>query len=131
MERLKQVELEGNEHRLRLWVERIRECRTSGLAVNDWCRQNGFTRQAYYYWMRKLKREFVDALPEHNTYEAASIIPVEKPAPPIGWTICEAAEEKTIFKKCVTVKVGKCQVDVTPESDIQLLSNILRVLVAL
>lgn len=30
---------------------------TSGLAVNQWCQQNGLNIKNYYYWMRKIKRE--------------------------------------------------------------------------
>ena len=26
-----------------LWTERIKECRSSGLMVKEWCRQNGFS----------------------------------------------------------------------------------------
>jgi hypothetical protein len=135
MDRLKQAEQEGQQQKLLLWAKRIRECRASGLAVISWCEQNNLTRQTYYYWMRKIKREFVDALPEHKKYEATSIIPVEKPAPPRGWAICETADEnlskEVIDKKSITIKVGKCQVDVTPDSDPKLLSNVLKVLVTL
>ena len=46
------------ELRLQEWKERIRECRTSGLSVSEWCKRNDIGVKRYYYWHRKLwKRE--------------------------------------------------------------------------
>jgi hypothetical protein len=136
MDRLKQMEQEGCQQRLTLWAERIRECRASGITVVDWCRQNGFSQKTYYYWMRKVKRELVDALPEHRKCRASSINPMEKSIPPPnGWAICEVMDEKTSYEKkfgeSVTVEIGKCRIDVTNESNVELLGKVLKVLVAL
>lgn len=29
----------------------------SGLKVNEWCEQNGVSRNAYYYWLRKIREK--------------------------------------------------------------------------
>lgn len=129
MDKLKLAELEGHQQRLMLWVERIRECRASNQTVTEWSRQNGFSPKAYYYWMRKIKRELVDALPEDNKCQPSSIIPLEKSMPPKGWAICESQEVS--LNESVIVEIGKCRVTVTPEHDAELLSKVLKVLVAL
>lgn len=41
--------------RLQQWAEIIRDCRTSGLQVKDYCSQHGISRDAYFYWLRKVK----------------------------------------------------------------------------
>jgi hypothetical protein len=38
-----------------LWRNRIQSRKHSGLRVNDWCEKNSISRDAYYYWYRKLK----------------------------------------------------------------------------
>ena len=32
------------------WQSRIKECRTSGLSVKEWCTANGIERSTYYKW---------------------------------------------------------------------------------
>ena len=41
-------------NRLVAWAERVSACRSSGLSVKDWCRENGVCEQTYYKWQRKL-----------------------------------------------------------------------------
>jgi len=38
-----------------LWQNRIQDRIASGMKVNDWCEQNDISRDAYYYWHRRLK----------------------------------------------------------------------------
>lgn len=38
-----------------LWKQRIKDRKSSGLKVIDWCNQNHISKHAYYYWHRKLK----------------------------------------------------------------------------
>ena len=33
-----------------MWQERIKACRSSGMTVKAWCKQNGITKQTYYAW---------------------------------------------------------------------------------
>ena len=47
------------------WVSRIKEQKSSGLSVSEWCRQNNISRDKYFYWKRQLKEEaFEQVLPE-------------------------------------------------------------------
>ena len=47
--------LATKQFRLNQWVGIIKDCRLSGLRVDDYCRQHGISRDAYYYWLRKIK----------------------------------------------------------------------------
>ncbi|MEY8357392.1 hypothetical protein AALB39_29205 [Lachnospiraceae bacterium 54-53] len=38
-----------------LWKERFADRAASGLKVEDWCKRNGVTKHAYYYWHRKIQ----------------------------------------------------------------------------
>ena len=37
------------------WADIIKECKESSLKVDDYCAQHGISRNAYFYWLRKLK----------------------------------------------------------------------------
>lgn len=53
---------ETNELRLAQWADIIKEQKQSGLTVKDWCSQNGITKDAYYYWQHKLRKEVYEAI---------------------------------------------------------------------
>ena len=47
--------------RVELWAERIAECRSSGMSVREWCRENEISEKTYYYWQRKLYQQMISA----------------------------------------------------------------------
>ena len=57
------TKLATKEIRLNEWAGIIKSCRASGLKVDDYCRQHDISRDAYYYWLRKVKEK---ALQEEN-----------------------------------------------------------------
>lgn len=44
----------NSQNKLALWSERIQACRSSGMNVKDWCRENEICKQTYCRWQRKL-----------------------------------------------------------------------------
>lgn len=59
---------------LEQWKSVITECRSSGMPVKKWCKDNGICEQTYYKYLKKLREQEIEKLP-------ASLIPipVEKP----------------------------------------------------
>lgn len=43
--------------RLQNWTAVIKERNDSGLTINDYCKQKGISRNAYYYWLRRVRSE--------------------------------------------------------------------------
>ena len=39
------------------WIQLIHARQESGLTVKDWCSQNNVSLHAYYYWLRKLRKQ--------------------------------------------------------------------------
>lgn len=68
-----------HDYNLKLWINRINECHASGLTVSKWCEENNIGIKNYYYWMRKIKREAFDALPEELRKKAASAVNLTMP----------------------------------------------------
>ena len=44
-----------SKYRLEQWTSIIQERINSGKLVDEWCSENGISRNAYYYWLRKVK----------------------------------------------------------------------------
>ena len=44
----------NGQNKLALWAERISACRSSGLNVKTWCKENGVCEQTYYKWQKKI-----------------------------------------------------------------------------
>lgn len=51
------------------WKELVRECRSSGMPVEHWCKERGVSKHTYYRW----EREILDIAAQHIT----SIAPKE------------------------------------------------------
>ena len=45
--------------RLQEWERQIEEQKTSGLSVQEWCRQNGIAAKTFYYHLRKVREDFL------------------------------------------------------------------------
>lgn len=52
--------------RIQQWVAIIKDCKNSGLKVDAYCQQNDISRDAYYYWLLKVKET---ALPQSGFVE--------------------------------------------------------------
>ena len=63
----------SHEAKLSLRIERIKNCKASGLLVKDWCRQNGLSDKTYYYWMRKIKKEAFDSIQEQHVFSVPTV----------------------------------------------------------
>ena len=79
--------LATKELRLQQWADIIRDRKESGLKVDDYCELNNISRNAYYYWLKKLK---IAAL------EASKVTFTELPVPVQHKTKQEVSSEISI-----------------------------------
>ena len=66
-------------HRVKLqeWAARIQDCRSSGLSVRAWCRQEDVTTATYYRW----ERELLTGVRRNGTPPSTTVTFAELPAP--------------------------------------------------
>lgn len=50
------TKLATSQIRLNEWAAIIKDCKASGQTVDTYCEQHGLSRDAYYYWLRKVKQ---------------------------------------------------------------------------
>ena len=53
-------------YQMQEWMDIIRDCRNSGLTVQQYCDEKNLSRPTYYYWLNKIRKaalESVDSSP--------------------------------------------------------------------
>ena len=69
------LQVMSKQDRLENWTARIMACRSSGMTVRAWCRENGLSEKTYYYWQRRL----FQALSEQQTVHQTAFAEVTPP----------------------------------------------------
>jgi len=117
-----QLTVAVHDQRIALWISRIQECRASGLTVDTWCKQNGLTSKNYYYWMRKIKREAFDALPDDM--KTRPVFP-SCPELPVFAEIT-SPREKSMDSAAASLRIGDTILKIHNGADYQMIENLLR-----
>lgn len=97
--------------RITEWAAIIKDCKSSGMKVDDYCQQHDISRDAYYYWLRKVKAA---ALQQAGFVELP--VPEVKPIPTTGFTAQ------------MVVKVGSAELSINNDTPTELLTRILEVI---
>ena len=50
------------QYQLAKWADIIKSCKSSGMMVSEWLKQNNVSKDQYYYWQRKLKDACLESL---------------------------------------------------------------------
>ncbi len=43
------------------WMKNISDRNASGLSIRQWCNLNNVNETSYYYWLKKVRREFIES----------------------------------------------------------------------
>lgn len=113
------------EYRLAQWAQIIGTRAQSGQSIKDFCSSEGISKNAFYYWQRKLREAACSELAQVETVAEKGLIPS-------GWARLEAKESATkepaSTEAGVTIEVGGCRITATAETDPELLANVCRML---
>ena len=106
-------------HRVKLqeWSARIQDCRSSGLSVRAWCKQEGVNATTYYRW----ERELLTGVRRNGTPPSTAVTFAELPAP--------MQVSRNIAERCATLHIGKASLDIYPgcnAEQLRLLVELLR-----
>jgi transposase-like protein len=108
-------------YRLEQWTSIIQERIKSGKRVDEWCSENGISRDAYYYWLRKVKLTASEkTVPEPP--QLPKVVQIIPPAP-----VCEVHNSGTaIILKVngITLEIQDCASDSIIEKTLRALRNI-------
>lgn len=54
------------------WIEKIKQCRSSGLSIKKWCEINNVPQPTYYYWLKRIRTKICDTIVKE---EPISLVP--------------------------------------------------------
>lgn len=108
------------DYRLSRWMQVFQDQQSSGQTIKDFCRERGISKNAYFYWQRKLRKA---ACMELLKLKGEPVNPV-----PEGWLQLAQGQET---KSRLDIEIGGCRVTVDAETDPELLKKVCRILRAL
>ena len=94
--------------RMQQWAATIKDCKASGMKVDDYCQQHGISHDAYYYWLRKLK----EAALTQNGFVEITPLKASEAAIPIA----------------LTAKINDVTLEIKEGISAELLTNVIRVI---
>lgn len=104
------LQVMSKQERSENWTARIMACRSSGMTVRAWCRENGLSEKTYYYWQRRL---FQTLSEQHTVYKTA----FAEVTPPV----CSG-------NVAVAVRIAGAVADIHPGADAATVETVLRIL---
>lgn len=110
-----------SKYRLEQWTSIIQERINSGKLVDEWCSENGISRNAYYYWLRKVKL----AASDKAIQEPPQLPKVVKLTPPVS--VCDEHNSGTAIILRVngfSIEIQDCASDSIIEKTLKALRNI-------
>ena len=96
------------------WIQKIKECRESGLPVKTWCKQNGVCEQTYYKWLKKIREIAI---------ESGAV------AAPVTIQTFTPIKQEELPKENLIITKGDVRIELPAHTDMTTITNIIRALV--
>jgi putative transposase len=109
------------EYRLSQWAQVIQARLDSGQNIKDFCQKEGISKNAYFYWQRKLRKAACTELAK---------IEESKDVVPSGWMQLTPKQAQHV-KESLEIEINGCHVTVNAETDPELLKKVCHTLRAL
>ena len=95
-------------YRMKEWTGLVQDRINSGLSINEYCNQNGLSRNAYFYWLKKIRNRIIidtPALTEESTQNPISFQELSIPEPSV--TVVTPQDQISIGINGMTINVTK------------------------
>lgn len=106
------TQLVAKEVKLSQWNALVHDCLGSGMKVKDWCQQNNINKDAYYYWLRKIREAACESM------ETRFVRVPEQ---------CVASSFHSDFSAELTITVGSVTINVNSSTPQHLIESTIRV----
>lgn len=111
------------EYRLSQWAQVMQAQQDSGQNIKDFCETAGISRNAYFYWQKKLRKVACTELAK--TEEPRNIVPS-------GWMqLAPPQPQSQQMKATLEIEISGCHITAGPDTDPELLKKVCRVLKSL
>jgi len=107
--------------RVEQWRQVITECRSSGLPIKVWCKENAIKSSQYYYWLRVIRNESLALVQNESQILQPAFATIS-----VGEGSKGGIEQSNNL--CAIVKVLGFSVEIQNGANLQTLEQTLRVL---
>ena len=107
--------------RLKQWCELIEAANSSGLPRQQWLQENGISKDAFYYWQRKVRRYYAEQsglVPAAAGTEKVSLVEVPLARPATGMGVTAAA----------VIRIGSMSVEISANASAEFMENLGRMI---
>jgi putative transposase len=109
------------DYRLSQWAQIIKTRLESGQNIKDFCQATGISKNAYFYWQRKLRNAACTKLA--RTEELIDNVPS-------GWMQLNSKQPQ-YTNESVDIEINGCHITVNAQTDIELLKKVCCTLLSL
>ncbi len=101
--------------RIQQWTEIFKDKAASGLKVKEYCQLHGITKDAYFYWLKKVREAAIES-------SGIELVELKEPAslPP---SVISGAD--TVFKTEATISSGNFTISVNSNTPKELLISLM------
>ena len=111
----------AKEFRLNQWSQIIKARNESGKTIKEFCADTGISKNAYFYWQRKLREVSCEELVKKD--EITEIVPE-------GWIRLDQAKPQ-YADDGILIEINSCHITVNGNTDLELLKKVCSVLKSL
>ena len=111
------------------WQARIRDCRSSGLTVREWCAKNNISHQTYYTWEKKCLARARQDLTEKGTTTTNEGNTLIKITPELLPSNMEAQECPVSTASAeLVIRCGCVSMDISPQMPVSRIAELVSAL---
>jgi len=105
------------------WTQNISDRNASGLSIKEWCSRKGINETSYYYWLKKIRLEIIDASKQGEEEKHIFVPMLHKDnSPP------QKSQIETICGPEMTITIGNMTIEFNSLSSQDLILNVLKAL---
>ena len=98
------------------WKDRVTDCRSSGMSVKHWCKENGCSPKTYYRWEQEIL-EKVRQITKTQSLPVLAELPLTKPVQDCSWT-------RDVFVPTAVIRIGQMELELSNTVSTELLSQL-------
>ncbi len=114
------------QYHLSKWRPIVQKCRTSGMTVKAWCKENNVSEQQFFYWQRRLREELCTSIQipknEHKEHQPTIFAPI-----PVRNHHKETLQSASFIPDLV-ISIGDYRLELKNQTSPELLEALLKVI---
>ena len=105
-----------HEAKLLEWKERVADCRSSGMSVKYWCKENGCSPKTYYRWEREILGK-VRQITKTQSLPTLAELPLAKPTQ-------DDLLKRNVFAPAAIIRVGQMELELSNAVSAELMGQL-------